>query len=188
MINSSSPNQPVQNYEIVNSTLEQQVSTLLPSVAGYGGNLRSTNTIIPVVDLTSAAEGSVLPESLNNAWDFATAFTSTNNTTNDVITNTGFYKVAYVYRDENVTNNSVTILARLYIDDGSSEATIWQMSSVNSTSSNETVAIQNGELYVFLNSGQTLKAFTSSTRSTLNVSSRQVANKSGLTTVPLNFS
>ena len=82
----------------------------------------------------------------------------------------------------------MTILARLYIDDGSSEATIWQMSSVNSTSANETVATQNGELYVFLNSGQTLKAFTSSTRSVLNVSSRQVASKTGVTTQPLNFS
>lgn len=188
MVDSSSPNQPIQNYEIVNPTLEQQVATLLPSVAGYGGNLRSTNTIIPIVDLTTAAEGSTLPEALNNAWDFATAFTSTNNTTNDIITNTGFYKVAYQYRDENVTNNAVTILARLYIDDGSSEATIWQMSSVNSTSANETVATQNGELYVFLNSGQTLKAFTSSTRSVLNVSSRQVASKDGTTTQPLNFS
>ena len=93
MIDSSSPNQPIQNYEIVNSGLEAQVAALLPSVAGYGGNLRATNTIIPVVDLTAAAEGSNVPESLQQALAFGsqTAFDVTNTTTT-IISNTGFYR------------------------------------------------------------------------------------------------
>ena len=80
MIDSSSPNQPVQNYEIVNAGLEAQVAALLPSVAGYGGNLRATNTIVPIVDLTAAAEGSNVPESLQQALAFGsqTAFSVSN--------------------------------------------------------------------------------------------------------------
>ena len=188
MVDSSQPNQPIQNYEVVNPTLEQQVAQLLPSVSGYGGNLRSTNTIIPIVDLTTAAEGSTLPLDLNNAWDFATGFVHTNNATNDVISNTGFWKVGLLYRDENVTNNSVTILGRVFIDDGASEATVWQMSGVNSGSANETQTSSTEEFFVFLNAGQTLKAFSSSAKSSLNLWYRQVASRDCTTTQPLNFS
>ena len=76
MIDSSSPNQPIQNYEIVNPTLESTIAQLLPSVAGYGGNLRSTNTIIPIVDVTGAAEGTQLRADLQSAFAFSniTAF------------------------------------------------------------------------------------------------------------------
>ena len=94
MIYSSSPNQPVQNYEIVNAGLEAQVAALLPSVAGYGGNLRATNTIVPIVDLTAAAEGSNVPESLQQALAFGsqTAF-SVSNANSDLASNVGFWRV-----------------------------------------------------------------------------------------------
>ena len=186
---SSSPNQPIQNYEIVNPTLEQQVATLLPSVAGYGGNLRSTNTIIPIVDLTTAAEGSTLPETLNNAWDFSTGSAIVSNGTSTLITNTGFWKVGFTYRDENTTNSGTpAFLGKLFIDDGSSQKVIWQMSHVNTSSTNETIGFTSGEMYVFLNSGQELKCSTSSAFETMTVWYRQVASKDGTSTQPLNFS
>ena len=98
MIDSSSPNQPIQNYEIVNPGLETQVASLLPSVAGYGGNLRATNTIIPIVDLTAAAEGSNVPESMQQALAFGsqTVFDVTNATT-DVINTPCFYDIWYIF-------------------------------------------------------------------------------------------
>jgi len=189
MMDSSSPNQPIQNYEIVNPTLEQQVANLLPSVAGYGGNLRSTNTIIPIVDLTTAAEGSTLPEALNNAWDFATEHDTVQNGTTTIISNTGFWKVSYQYRDENVANIGAPVaLGSLFLDDGISQKTIWRMSSVNTGSANETIQASNGEFYVFIDTGIELKAQTSTTRSTLDVFSRQVASKDGTITQPLGFS
>tara|TARA_Y100000004_G_scaffold48244_1_gene53155 strand:+ start:475 stop:1041 length:567 start_codon:yes stop_codon:yes gene_type:complete len=188
VINSSDPNQPVQNYEIVNPTLEQQVANLLPSVAGYGGNLRSTNTIIPIVDLTTAAEGSTLPETLNNAWDFASDHNTVNNTTTTLISNTGFWRVLINYREENVVNNTVTPLGRVFMDDGASTKTIWQFTSTNTSSATETIGASVTDFYVFLNSGQELKATSVSTRVSLDITTRQVASKDGTITQPLNFS
>ena len=172
---------------IISESLEAKVRELLPSQNGFTEELSAQSQIVPIIDLTSAAEGSTTPQFLQTAWDFATGFTETNNTTNDLITTTGFWKISYVYRDENVTNNTVTALARLFLDDGATEKTVWQMSSVNSTSGNETIAAVEDEFYIFVPAGQTLKAFTSSTRSTLNVIYRQVADVNGTLVNPLGF-
>lgn len=188
MIDSSSPNQPIQNYEIVNRTLEQQVANLLPSVAGYGGNLRSTNTIIPIVDLTTAAEGSTLPETLNNAWDFASDHNTVNNTTTTLITNTGFWRVLINYREENVVNNTVTPLGFVFMDDGATTKKIWQFSSTNTSSATETFGASVTDFYVFLDSGIELKATSVSTRVSLDITTRQVASKDGTIVTPLGFS
>ena len=172
---------------IISESLEAKVRELLPSQNGFTEELSAQSQIVPIIDLTSAAEGSTTPKFLQTAWDFATGFTQTNNTTNDLITTTGFWKVSYVYRDENVANNAVQTLARLFLDDGTSEKTIWQMSSVNTSSSNETIAAVEDEFYVFVAAGQTLKAFTYAARATLNVSYRQVATVTGTLVNPLGF-
>ena len=107
MIDSSSPNQPIQNYEIVNPGLETQVASLLPSVAGYGGNLRSTNTIIPIVDLTAAAEGSNVPESMQQAIAFGsmTAFSQIGSGTTVIVNTPGFCSLEL--------STSIEVLVRL---------------------------------------------------------------------------
>ena len=49
----------------VNSeALQTQIRDLLPSQAGFGSELQATNVITPIIDLTSAAEGSGLPVDL----------------------------------------------------------------------------------------------------------------------------
>ena len=75
----------------VNSeTLQTQIRDLLPSQNGFGSELQATNVITPIIDLTSAAEGSSLSERLSQAIAFgsSTEFDVTNAGT-DLISNPG---------------------------------------------------------------------------------------------------
>lgn len=159
MIDSSSPNQPIQNYEIVNPTLETQVATLLPSVAGYGGNLRSTNTIIPIIDLTSAAEGSSLPNELTFAASKdGDRFNRTTAGTNlDVSTTTGWNIVRGTASYMLSTSGSTGYTTRLYLDDTTSEFNVFFLTTITSVSvqSFQLVPI---EFIYFAPAGVSLKA------------------------------
>lgn len=185
MIDSSSPNQPIQNYEIVNPSLELQVATLLPSVAGYGGNLRSTNTIIPIVDLTSAAEGSALPESLQFALAFGsqTSFTVTNTTTT-VINTTGFWRVFGNFSGNH--DDAAAKICQLRLTDGSSDKILldfgYASTQADNTSNNNVF-----DFNVFLDSGESLVAQSNSSILTLYTTVRQLADKSGTLVDPSGF-
>tara|TARA_A100001388_G_scaffold266746_1_gene240122 strand:- start:515 stop:1075 length:561 start_codon:yes stop_codon:yes gene_type:complete len=159
MIDSSSPNQPVQNYEIVNPTLEKQVSTLLPSVAGYGGNLRSTNTIIPIIDLTGAAEGSTIPNELTFAVSIdGDRFNRLTSGTNlDVSTTTGWNIVRGTVTFMQSDTSSTGYTTRLYLDDGTTEYNCFFVRTVTSVSV-QTINTVNVEFIYFAKAGVSLKA------------------------------
>lgn len=179
MIDSSSPNQPIQNYEVVNPTLEQQVASLLPSVAGYGGSLRSTNTIIPIVDLTAAAEGSVLPEYLQRAWGFETGFNTVRATTTTIVTNTGFWQcgLTCAYDNGGPTGSFV------FIDDGTSTKNIWYGATTNAGSGRTTISY---EFITFLRAGDNLKV-TAASGDEVAIWYKQIAAIDGTLNDPLGF-
>lgn len=181
---SSDPNQPVQNYEIVNPTLEQQVADLLPSVAGYGGNLRSTNTIIPIVDLTSAAEGTTLPESLQQAIAFGsmTAF-NVSNATSTIISNTGFYRVFGVVHVNYAS--AAGNFAGFDMSDGISTKRVWGSDYGNGF--NDAATGLSFDFIVYLGSGETLSAVSTDANSHFYGSTRQVATADGTLVDPSGF-
>ena len=78
---------------VTSEGLQQKLRQLLPSQQGFGTDLSASDTIIPVVDLTRAAEGSDTPQFLQTAWDFATSLTTQTGAGNTTAINTtGFYK------------------------------------------------------------------------------------------------
>ena len=182
---SSDPNQPVQNYEIVNPTLEQQVATLLPSVAGYGGNLRSTNTIIPIVDLTGAAEGTTLPESLQQAIAFGsmTAW-SCQNTTTALASTTGFWRIFGTATG--TPSSSVGGELRFDMTDGVSTKTIWAMNF--RASADQPAVSESFDYIVFLAAGESISAVSSAVNFKSQGSYRQVATVDGTLVDPSGFS
>lgn len=185
MIDSSSPNQPIQNYEIVNPGLETLVATLLPSVAGYGGNLRSTNTIIPVVDVTAAAEGSNVPESLQFALAFGsnTAFV-VENTTTDLIAVPGFYRVVGgIGVEANGTGGDPG--GSIVIYDGATSKNVYSVTypGVNISSLHATTF----DLIVYLRTGDTLRITANDALSIVSGSFRQVADSTGTLITPAGF-
>lgn len=182
MIDSSSPNQPIQNYEIVNPGLETQVANLLPSVAGYGGNLRSTNTIIPIVDLTAAAEGSNIPESMQQAIAFGsqTAFEVRN--TSSVVANVpGFYRAVGVLC---CTDNVSNVACGFTMTDGLSTKQVFAYFGTGAVI--QTVAVP-FDLIFWVDTGISLTAFSENNSSVIVGSIRQVATSDGTLVTPAGF-
>lgn len=120
--------------------LQTQIRDLLPSQNGFGSELQASNVITPIIDLTSTAEGSGLPSYLQTAIAFGsqTAFNVTNTTT-DIITGTGFYRVigTFTKRGDNTTANS-----RGYIQmtDGLSTKVVYGGETGNSANNSDTVS------------------------------------------------
>ena len=170
---------------ITSEALEKVIRDLLPSQNGFTEDLQAQNVIVPILDVTAAAEGSQVGQNLQTAWDFSTGNAAINNTTATLISNTGFWQVGALYSQDNV-GTAVTPLANIFIDDGASTKIIWQITSVNGGSAVE-ASILSTTFVVFLRAGDTLKGFTSSTRSTLDIWYRQIADINGTLTNPLGF-
>jgi hypothetical protein len=59
---------------VTSEALQLKLRQLLPSQQGFGTDLSASDTIIPIIDLTAAAEGSDVPEFLQRAWDSSTDY------------------------------------------------------------------------------------------------------------------
>ena len=177
----SQPNEPVQNYEVVSPALEAQVKNLLPSVAGYGGLLRATNTIIPVVDVSNAAEGSTLPTNLQQAFAFGscTAFACRNTTVN-LASTAGFWRV---YANVSVGTGGGNVFVDFKINDGSSNKVLWSIeaSSVMGGLS------ENVDFIVFLRAQDTLNVESNGNNAIATGNYRQLADVSGTLLNPVGF-
>jgi len=78
---------------VTSEALQLKLRQLLPSQQGFGTDLSASDTIIPVIDLTAAAEGSDVPEFLQTAFGIGNGSLFHNTAdTQTVINNTGFWK------------------------------------------------------------------------------------------------
>jgi len=107
---------------VTSEALQLKLRQLLPSQQGFGTDLSASDTIIPIIDLTAAAEGSDIPASLQQALSFGsqTAF-SVQNTTTTIQNNTGFWRIRGVVEinaggavSVNLTDGSSTKLIAQY--------------------------------------------------------------------------
>ena len=179
MVNNNYP----QITSITSEALQAQVRSLLPSQEGFGTDLMAQNVIVPVIDLTSAAEGSTVPQNLQTALGFGsqTALSAENST--DVIANTtGFWRIvgtSSMKVSGSVQTNSLTMT------DGLSVKTIW----AHKMNSGSTESYQNiiFEYTVFLNAGESISAVSSNAGNYIIGSSRQIADVNGVLVNPVGF-
>tara|TARA_Y100001972_G_C7644413_1_gene323767 strand:+ start:224 stop:745 length:522 start_codon:yes stop_codon:yes gene_type:complete len=85
-----------QEFIIKSQNLEDKVNQLLPSQGGFqaGVDLSASTTIIPIVDLTESAEGSILRQDLQTAIGLnSTVFSISNSTNTTIINTTGYYRI-----------------------------------------------------------------------------------------------
>jgi len=169
----------------VNSeTLQTQIRDLLPSQNGFGSELQATNVITPIIDLTAAAEGSTVSESLQQALSYGSQTAhAVNNTKTTIINQTGFYRIfgAFTFND-----NDSAALGQIILDDGSAEKIIWGVTPYGSggTSLNQGYQI---DVIVFLAAGHSVKINAASTYTFFYGSSRQIADGSGTLVNPNGF-
>ena len=168
---------------VTSEALQAKLRQLLPSQQGFGTDLSASDTIIPVIDLTEAAEGSAVPTYLQTslAYGSQTAF-NINNATTTLITTTGFYRIIgnYTLDCNAVSNPSVNFS----ITDGATPKKIWEQQVSSSLATNNTFG--DFDFTIFLRAGDSLTGF-SSNKAYLAGSTRQVADINGTLVQPSGF-
>lgn len=160
-----------QQFRIDSESLRDKINTLLPSQnrGSIGVDLSGSTTIIPVVDVTETAEGSDFPPSLQNSFSLInTTFNSVVNTTTNLVTTTGFYRVFGVV---NVFGAGV---GAIQITDGITIKKVYDARGNASSNDHE-----NFDFVVKLAAGDSLQATTTAATITVNVATRQLADISG---------
>jgi hypothetical protein len=172
------------NSRITSEALEERFRQVFPAQAGAEliQDLYASGVIVPTIDFTSIAEGSFLPETLQQAWDFATGHTMTNNTTNTLITTPGFWLIDLVVTLSGSGTNPR--LASVDLSDGVTSKTIYEIEVT--TLASAPYYVNQEKFVVFLRAGDSLTA-TSQPNGYLSTTYRQIASVNGTFVNPLGF-
>ena len=168
---------------VTSEALQQKLRQLLPSQRGFGTDISASDTIVPIIDLTEAAEGSQVPEYLQRAQAFGSQTAHlVANTTTTLVNTTGFYQITGV---ANIFEISTDQLVQFALNDGATDKIIYEYDTIAAGTSN--FAMSNTiDFIVFLRAGDSLKA-TASLYANFTGSSRQVADINGTLTNPVGF-
>ena len=169
---------------VTSETLEAAIRKLLPSQNGFGEDLQAQNVIVPIIDLTSQAEGSDIAPNLQQCWDFSTTYASIVGAGTTALTSTpGFYKVALTTTLN--FNNAGTIGLFVQINDGSTTKPVWAYGE-GLGSVSEFFSIESAEFIVFLRAGDSIELVTTADTDT-RIWYRQIADVYGNLNNPLGF-
>lgn len=160
-----------QEFIIKSQNLEDKINQLLPSQGGYqaGVDLSASTTVIPIVDLTETAEGSLLRQDLQTSLS-KTSVTTFNvfNSTVTVVNTTGYYRVFGTAVIDGTGN------CRWEITDGIVTKVLKKFDNV--------VNLEYSSSYdftVFLEAGDSLQGVSTNSNARLDGCTRQVADISG---------
>jgi len=169
---------------ITSESLQAKIRQLLPSQVGFGEDLQAQNVIVPVIDLTTTAEGSGLDVSMQQALNFggATAF-DVSNTTTTVANTAGFYRLTANCSARQASGSDVK--GQVILSDGSTDKIAWQM-TIDALSSTLGYT-QSVDYIIFLRSADLIKISTNNTSCFFVGSVRQVADVSGVLVNPTGF-
>ena len=173
------------NSRVTSESLEAKFRQVFPAQGGAElvQDLFASGVIQPVVDFSSVAEGSVLPEYLQTAWDLATTSAFARNTSATVTNSPGFWQI-----DLNCmfyTTSGSGKYGRITLSDGFTTRNIWKIESPTGTSG-QVAAVEN-KFIVFVKTGETVTAQTNDTAIAMDVWTRQVADVNGTLVNPLGF-
>jgi len=182
-------NQNAYNSRLTDEALEKRFRDTFKSQGGAEllDDLYASGVIVPVVDFTSAAEGSALRSDLQQSWDFATSAYQVNNTTTTIANTPGFWKVELTVSVD-VDAGAVVNRARLQINDGATTKALWGASTFSTTAAANTGNLTNGGPFVvFLRTGDSLECVSAAIGATVDVWTRQIADVYGNLTNPLGY-
>lgn len=171
--------------QVTSNDLQASVRSLLPSVSGFGSRLGAQNVIVPIVDLTPTAEGSVLRPDLQEAINYGGAIAiRVVNTTSTVLNTAGFWRVTVEYTNFPITSGSGSDQATIVLTDGVTPITIFETFSVKSQGTSVQELL---DFKVFLAEGISMEMTTNSTQQLFAGSARQLADVNGELINPVGF-
>ena len=170
-----------------NSPLYPRFRKDFPAQAGEGipGDLNYSDTIVPIIDMTSAAGTGVLPQDLQTAWDFSTGNATTASVSPlTVISTPGFWQVDLMW--VGIVTSTVGGINSVSIYDGSTDKRVWIMDNTTSTTGDKE-AIAENKFVVYLRSGDVLRAQVYNAAARLSLWYRQIADINGNLINPQGF-
>ena len=159
---------------ITSEALEAKVRQLLPSQRGFGEDLQAQNVIVPVIDLTPAAEGSDIPLILQNAVNFTdnTSF-NVSGTVTTIASTPGFWQITFsTTLLANVSGGAINV----QINNGLSTKNLWGQGIFATGDSQVSV---DKTLVVFLEQGEDLQIGSTPASTAAIGSVRQIADVYG---------
>jgi hypothetical protein len=169
---------------VTSEALQLKLRQLLPSQQGFGTDLSASDTIIPIIDLTAAAEGSDVPLNLQTAQAFGsqTSFSLINTT--GVIANTaGFWQIKGIGTLLLSTGGSGNLT--INVSDGVTNKDIYVVTSFSSI--NAGLTHTPFDLTVFLAAGESVNGESTFGNGLLQGSARQIADINGTLIQPSGF-
>ena len=168
---------------VTSEALQAKLRQLLPSQQGFGTDLSASDTIIPVIDLTEAAEGSSVPSYLTNAIAYGSqSVFDIQGATTTIINTTGFYRVFGIAQFIAVGSAGGSDCVFI-MNDGATDKIIWGFDTQSSTSGE--ICIQ-FDYNVFMRAGDILQGKADANHALIG-STRQIADINGTLTQPVGF-
>lgn len=166
-----------QEFIIKSQLLEDKINQLLPSQGGQaaGVDLSASTTIVPIVNLTETAEGSLLRQDLQSALSLSntTEFDVTNTTTT-IINTTGYFRVFGTASGISAASGKRLLFQ---ITDGT---TTKVLTTFTISGTGTVYGISNiYDFTVFLEAGDSLQASVTAAGAFLRGSTRQIADLQG---------
>ena len=164
---------------VTSEALQAKLRQLLPSQQGFGTDISASDTIIPVIDLTQAAEGSTLDPSLQQAISIdGDRFSSTSSAAGQsVSTTTGFnrcFGTVLFFEADTAAGNYAT---DLHLYDGVTEFNVFNTLFMASTSVQQFNTLAFDFIY-FAKSGVSLR-YNGNSFAKIALTTRQIATTSG---------
>ena len=170
---------------VVSEALEAQVRDLLPSQRGFTEDLQASNVILPIIDLTAAAEGSTTPEFLQRAMDFASDSKLAANNTQTLANTPGFWQISYQFSMGGNTGGDEE--GSIGVTDGLSTKKLinfWVRDNVTNPPGNYG---QEGVIVVYLNAGESVTSTSTDVDVRVATSTRQIATSNGTLVNPTGY-
>ena len=169
---------------VTSEALQLKLRQLLPSQQGFGTDLSAQDTIVPIIDLTAAAEGSDVPEYLQRALAFGSQTAhSVAGATTTLINTPGFWAV-YGLACINDADTSPTSV-NFSVTDGATTKKIWELSTIGSAANN-VIGNSQVDFTIYLGAGDSLSC-GATTYGLFTGTSRQVATNNGTLVNPSGF-
>lgn len=163
---------------VQSEALQEKVRSLLPSQQGFGADLVAQNVIVPIIDLTQAAEGSAVPQVLQEAYAVGSnSFTSVNATSTTIINNAGFWRITGSFYLQGSSD-----YVEIELTDGTTPVDIFTTRSLAGSE-------EGYNLYftVFLKAGDSVIARAPTPNAYLDLTYRQIADVNGVLINPSGF-
>ena len=164
-----------QEFTIKSETVEAKINQLLPSQGGYGAgvDISASTMIVPIIDLTETASGSVLREDLQRSVSkTGSTFQARNSTASLSGITPGFWRLVGTLSGFNEATNART--STINITDGISTTAVWTV-TLNNNSQIQLVSVPI-DLTLFIRAGDSVNAVSQTNQIYINGYYRQIAD------------